>query len=1352
VSTAAATVRQVVAIVFSYVDASAEATRLKQQAQEAAAGMSEHAASPTLLAAQKLLDDLVAMASGAPATWLKGSSLPRTLALEILDFVIFHSAPLFQELPAFQHVLVYKVPQLLQAQLQDHLDAGAAGSPMANQSFSSFKAVLKCIRTLLVAYHTELGPQCGTLLQVTLRGLGPKYPYFQRIATAQLVVQILGNPRLVYFLFSTFDAQDDRKLDAVHALVRGVTDIVDATLKDKHAIESVAAMYHSKTGAGSSMGGASSGAANSGAANTKSSNKETATYATLHTEYESALKHVQSAYLTKLAVESLSSLATSIELLADAATDGGGQLNSGGDGGGDVMSPLLPSSPPIAADTGGGPGGGGGGAIVERSLSGGFMINNSNNNSSSNMVIDAVIVKVLVDRLWRSILAVLASLLDSCTSTSTCEALIIKLLRGYQSLTQSAGLLDMEECRDALLSGLCEAALSSHDGGMNSGNSSSGGGLSLTSVFNSILSGSSSSGGGGGGDGIIGSPGGKGGGGGGGSGRSPIHSRSASDDGHPGGGGEYGLSAMTLSMKNIQCMRTLFNIAKRLSSSLGPSGWTLVLTTVNSLDLVLDSPRTTAGEGGGGDDLSILSAAAAQLFQATRVMDRNAVVALLSGLRDVSIRSIPFYAQVAAGQPKLYALDRMVEVVLNNVFRIYDLWAVFLSHCLEVIGDPKPPVRAAAIDALGRAIVGSLGEIQQGGLGGTNVAAGGGGGTAQQQQLNPIRSTPPHPPSSSSSSSSSGGVEHMLLVALESLYIDDREKDVKTGVLNVLLMVLQRHGERLTDGWTPIFRLLGAVPASGEAESIDIAFQCINLIIGDHLSAMQFVRLRKCLEIAALYGSQQEDLNVSLTTISLLWNAADMFSRSAAAFKSASASATGGGGGKTPGRSRNGYLENTDSTSLEGDDDSIMQQQQQEEEEDACPTTQQQQQQRLQTKLTSSQTEELLKLVFSALNALSRDPRPEVRNSGVRTLFAVVLGQGPRLSKPLWNEALWDMLFPLLSHAFHKSATSSREESEAAVLGNSRGQEVRMVVHHSRNSEQKQWDETVVIALGGMARLLRAHLPTVASLGAKSIGAGWDELMVVAESSMAGGRKEVALAAIALLGAVLSAHGADPGTVSDAMWRRALRVIDVGVEASTTGNCQVPLPARIELLAFIGQVFCNPALQTRLTDADVLGSFRWVEAFCKNPWSDDDSCSLVQTVGMPPVQKAALALLPTLEPGQHVPHLWPEFIWSVTRLVKPEHIIESWNHRDSLTTMSLKNEPSEGDVESSITGGQQQQQQPKLMPAPSHRLQAKYALTSDFLKKMMEVMLKIYTDAPVQVQAATFEAVVRALSRCMQVS
>ncbi len=44
------------------------------------------------------------------------------------------------------------------------------------------------------------------------------------------------------------------------------------------------------------------------------------------------------------------------------------------------------------------------------------------------------------------------------------------------------------------------------------------------------------------------------------------------------------------------------------------------------------------------------------------------------------------------------------------------------------------------------------------------------------------------------------------------------------------------------------------------------------------------------------------------------------------------------------------------------------------------------------------------------------------------------------------------------------------------------------MVHHSRNSEQKQWDETVVIALGGMGRLLKAHLPAVVQLEAFPAG------------------------------------------------------------------------------------------------------------------------------------------------------------------------------------------------------------------------------------------------------------------------
>jgi hypothetical protein len=77
--------------------------------------------------------------------------------------------------------------------------------------------------------------------------------------------------------------------------------------------------------------------------------------------------------------------------------------------------------------------------------------------------------------------------------------------------------------------------------------------------------------------------------------------------------------------------------------------------------------------------------------------------------------------------------------------------------------------------------------------------------------------------------------------------------------------------------------------------------------------------------------------------------------------------------------------------------------------------------------------------------------------------------------------------------------------------------------------------------------------------------------MLVVESAMAGGRKEVALAAIGCITNVLSAHGSGP-LVSHAMWRRALRALGVGVEAAASPNCMVPLQARLELVSAIGQV------------------------------------------------------------------------------------------------------------------------------------------------------------------------------------
>lgn len=73
--------------------------------------------------------------------------------------------------------------------------------------------------------------------------------------------------------------------------------------------------------------------------------------------------------------------------------------------------------------------------------------------------------------------------------------------------------------------------------------------------------------------------------------------------------------------------------------------------------------------------------------------------------------------------------------------------------------------------------------------------------------------------------------------------------------------------------------------------------------------------------------------------------------------------------------------------------------------------------------------------------------------------------------------------------------------------------------------------------------------------------------------------------------------------------------------------------------------------------------FFWLERFCRSPWSDDDAANTVQVaIGLPPVQKAVLALLPSLAPS-HLPHLWPELIYTVVRFLRPRQVLEAWRQQ-----------------------------------------------------------------------------------------
>jgi hypothetical protein len=143
-------------------------------------------------------------------------------------------------------------------------------------------------------------------------------------------------------------------------------------------------------------------------------------------------------------------------------------------------------------------------------------------------------------------------------------------------------------------------------------------------------------------------------------------------------------------------------------------------------------------------------------------MSADGVVGLLSALGEVSATSMPSNMPSAADRPRLAALNRMVEVLQSNLFRIQvgagcwvlsgrrllhgglllllqqqrgggavtaqrtpvsacharwplqDLWGVFLAHVMEVLRSQNTHVRAAAIDALDRTITSEWGLSRAG--------------------------------------------------------------------------------------------------------------------------------------------------------------------------------------------------------------------------------------------------------------------------------------------------------------------------------------------------------------------------------------------------------------------------------------------------------------------------------------------------------------------------------------------------------------------------------------------------------------------------------------------------------------
>ncbi|CAI9278659.1 unnamed protein product [Lactuca saligna] len=88
--------------------------------------------------------------------------------------------------------------------------------------------------------------------------------------------------------------------------------------------------------------------------------------------------------------------------------------------------------------------------------------------------------------------------------------------------------------------------------------------------------------------------------------------------------------------------------------------------------------------------------------------------------------------------------------------------------------------------------------------------------------------------------------------------------------------------------------------------------------------------------------------------------------------------------------------------------------------------------------------------------------------------------------------------------------------ASAAPIGyNSASVAASSMESFSRNTAQKQWDETLVLVFGGIARILHTFFPLLRSL--TNFWSGWESLLCFVKNNIANGSKEVALAAVGCL-------------------------------------------------------------------------------------------------------------------------------------------------------------------------------------------------------------------------------------------
>ncbi|TMW59555.1 hypothetical protein Poli38472_004624 [Pythium oligandrum] len=152
---------------------------------------------------------------------------------------------------------------------------------------------------------------------------------------------------------------------------------------------------------------------------------------------------------------------------------------------------------------------------------------------------------------------------------------------------------------------------------------------------------------------------------------------------------------------------------------------------------------------------------------------------------------------------------------------------------------------------------------------------------------------------------------------------------------------------------------------------------------------------------------------------------------------------------------------------------------------------------------------------FAELSQVALDDRTEVRNSAINTLFGIAATYGAQFDLTEWQLFVDDTVLPLATK-LHQGRTMLSTNAPASNL----------MLHHSRDSAEKQWDESRVLVLTGISRVLQTNCNVLLS-HTQWFARVWQELLKhIALNAARGMSKEVVLAAVNTLQTLLQVSSA----------------------------------------------------------------------------------------------------------------------------------------------------------------------------------------------------------------------------------